>query len=63
MFEGGGKGVEKKLCLIVPVDERQFGLMPERRTIDAVFIMSRMQEEYHAKGKTLYVFCGPRENF
>ena len=29
--------------------------MPERGTIDAVFILRRMQEEYHAKGKKLYV--------
>ena len=25
--------------------------MPRRVTIDAVFILRRMQEEYHAKGK------------
>ena len=29
--------------------------MPERGTIDAVFTMSRMQEEYHAKGEKLYM--------
>ena len=33
----------------------QFGFMPERETIDAVFILRRMQEDYHAKGKTLYM--------
>ena len=26
-----------------------------RGTIDAVFIMRRMQEEYHARGKRLYL--------
>ena len=36
------------------VDEMQFGFMPERRTIDAVFILRRMQEEYHAKGKKVH---------
>ena len=41
-----------------------FGFMSERETIDAVFIMRRMQEEYHAKGKkVVYVLCGPREGF
>ena len=35
------------------VDETQLGFMPERRTIDAVFILRRMQEEYHAKGKKM----------
>ena len=43
--------VLKRLCRIVIADEMQFGFMPERGTIDAVFILRRMQEEYHAKGK------------
>ena len=43
--------LEKRLCRIVSVDEMQFGFMPERRTIDTVFILRKMQEEYHAKGK------------
>ena len=29
--------------------------MSERGTIDAVFIFRRMPEEYHAKGKRLYI--------
>ena len=33
----------------------QFGFMPERGAIDAVFILRGMQEEYHAKGKKLYM--------
>ena len=46
------------------VEEIKFGFMPKRGTIDAVFILGRMQEEYHAKGKTVvYVFCGPSESF
>ena len=48
---------------IVNVDEMQFGFMSERGTIDAVFILRRLQEEYYAKGKKLYVFCGLRESF
>ena len=43
------------LHIIVSVDEMQFGFMPAGGTIDAVFILRRMQEEYHAKGKTLYM--------
>ena len=50
--EGGGKvELKKMLCRIMSVDEMQFGFMPERETIDAVFILRRMQAEYHAKGK------------
>ena len=54
-YESGGKGVRKKASIIVPVDEMQFGFMPERGTIDAVFILRRIQEEHHAKGKKLYM--------
>ena len=36
---------EKRLCRILTVDEMQFGFMPERVTIDAVFILRRLQEE------------------
>ena len=48
---------------MVSVDEMQFGFMPEKGTIDAVFILRRMQEEYHAKRKNLYVFCKHIESF
>ena len=47
--------LEKRLCRIVSVDEMQFGFMPERGTIDAVFIMIKMQEEHHTKGKKLHM--------
>ena len=40
------------------VDEMQFNPMPERGTIDAIFILRMMQEEHHAKGKNVvYVLC------
>ena len=44
------------------VDEMQIGFMPERGTIDAEFILSRMQEKYMLR-KVIYVFCGPSESF
>ena len=40
----------------------QFCFMPERGTIDAVFILRRMQEEYHAKGRKLYMCFVDLEN-
>ena len=43
--------LEKRLRRIVTVDEMLFGFMPERGIIDVVFILRRMQEEYHACGK------------
>ena len=43
------------------VDEIQFGFMPERK-IDAALILRMMQEEYHAKGKKLYMcFVNPEK--
>ena len=47
--------LEKRLCRIVPVDEKQFGFMPDRGTTDAVFILRRIHRECHVKGKTLYM--------
>ena len=65
-LEHGMKVVERVLkkrhSRIVSGDEMQFGFMSERGTINVVFILRRMQEEYHAKGKKLYVFHGPRES-
>ena len=52
LFEHGMKVLENWLCRIVSVDEMQFGFMPDRGTIDAVFLLRWVQEEYHAKGKS-----------
>ena len=46
---------EKRLHRIVTVNELQFGFMSERGTIDAVFILRRIQGEYRAIGKKLYM--------
>ena len=55
LLEHGMKVVErvfeKRFCRIVYVDEMQLGSMSERGAIDVVFILRRMQEKYHAKGK------------
>ena len=45
----------KGLHRIMTVIEMEFGIMPERGTIVAVFIMKRLQEVYHANGKKLYM--------
>ena len=54
--------LEERLHIILSVDEMQFGFMSDRRTIDDVFILRRMQEEYHAKGKKLFVCFVDLEN-
>ena len=47
---------EKKLCVLVTVNKMKFGSMSERGTIDAVFILRRIKEEHHAKGKKVCMF-------
>ena len=42
----------KRLRQIVSVHKMQFGFMPAKGTIDAVFILRRLHKEYHAKGKS-----------
>ncbi|XP_068692793.1 uncharacterized protein [Montipora foliosa] len=49
------KVLERRLRRMVKVDEMQFGFMPGKGTIDAVFILRRLQEEYLDNEKKLYV--------
>ena len=63
LLEHGMKVVERVLerrirnCVVV--DEMQFGFMPGKGTVDALFVLRRLQEEYLCKEKKLYnyVFC------
>ena len=50
------------LHTIVTANKIQFGPMPERGTINAVFILRRQHEEYYAKGKHC-MFCGLMDSF
>ena len=47
--------LEKMICRIASVDEMPFSFMLVRGPVDAVFILRRMQELCHAKGKKLYM--------
>ena len=49
------KVLERRMRRIVKVDGMQFGFMPGKGTIDAVFILRRLQEEYLDKEKKLYM--------
>ena len=55
--------LEKRLNRIVSVDEMQFGFMPDRGTIDAVFIFRKTQEDNCAKGKCCMCFVHPKKAF
>ena len=50
------KVLVKRLRKIVMIDDMQFGFMPGKGTIDAVFILRWIQEEYLAKQKKLYMW-------
>ena len=47
------KVLERRMRHMVKVDEMQFGFMPRKGTIGAVFILRRLQEEYLDKEKKL----------
>ncbi|XP_029190407.2 uncharacterized protein LOC114957206 [Acropora millepora] len=58
------KVLERKMRLMVKVDEMQFGFMPGKGTIDAVFILKGLQEKYLDKEKKLYMcFIDPEKAF
>ena len=54
--------VETLIRDIVRIDDMQFGFMPGRGTIDAIFILRRIQENYLAKKLPLYVSFVDLEN-
>ena len=46
--------LERRIQTLVNLNEMQFGFMPGKETVDAIFIVRRMQEEYQKKDKKLY---------
>ena len=49
------KVLEKRIQTLVNLDKMQFGFMPGKGTVDAIFIVKRMEEEYQEKDKKLYM--------
>ena len=47
--------LEKRLKSLVKVDQMQFGFMPGKSTVDAIFILRRMQESYLEKNRKLFI--------
>ena len=48
------KVIEQHIRRLIDIDEMQFGFMPGKGTIDAIFIARQIQERYRAKKKDLY---------
>ena len=57
------ESVRKRHQGIVTVNKMKFGFMPEVATNDAVPTLRRLQEDYLAKGKNVYMLCGLRESY
>ena len=47
--------LEKRLRRLVKVDQMQLGFMPGKSTVDAIFILSRIQESYLEKNRKLFI--------
>ena len=47
--------LERRIRTLVNLDKIQFGFMPGKGTVDTIFIVRRMQEEYQKKDKKLYM--------
>ena len=43
--------LERQIQTLINLNEMQFGFMPGKRAVDAIFIERRMQEDYQKKDK------------
>ena len=48
------KVLDGHLHEVVDIDKMQYGFMPGRGTVDAVFVLSRLSEKFRAKNRTLF---------
>ena len=49
------KILKKMIRALVEVNNMQFGIMPEKGTTEALFIVRKVQEKYRKKNKKLFV--------
>ena len=47
--------LERRMQTLINLSKMQFGFMPGKGTVEAIFIVRRMQEEYQKKDKKLYM--------
>ena len=54
--------LERRIQTLVSLNEIQFGFMRGKGTVNAIFILRRMQEKYQKKDKKLYMCFVDMEN-
>ena len=47
--------LERRIRTLVHLNKMQFSFMPGKETVDAIFFVRRMQEDYKKKEKKLYL--------
>ena len=47
--------LERQIRTLINLKKMQFGYIPKKETVDSMFSVKRMQEEYQKKDKKLYI--------
>ena len=53
-FKHYEKVLDGRLCKVADIDKMQYGFMPGRVTVDAVFVLRRLSEKFRAKNKKFF---------
>ena len=54
VFKMYEKVLDRRLREVIDIDKMQYGFMPRRGTVDAVFVLRRINEKFRAKDKKLF---------
>ena len=57
------KVFDGRLLEVVDIDKMQYGFMPGRGTVDAVFVLMRLSEKFRAKNKFIFIFVDLEKAF
>ena len=57
------KILDGRLREVVDIDQMQYGFMPGRGTVDAVFVLRRLTEKFKAKNKLFFIFVDLEKAF
>ena len=51
--------MDGRLIEVIGIDKMQYGFMPRRGTVDAVFVLRRLSEKFRAKNKLFFIVVEP----